>query len=649
MKLRLLVGIVGMLMLANIANAAPFAYVLNRGSSQVTAGTVTVIDVAKDPAVESPVVPGSPIALGANTRPYSLAISPKGGRIYVSNQGTSAAADQSLMILDMDTLSIIAAATKSISYVPGGMALNAAETRLYVADQTNSKVHVYDLNGNDMAEIGAFNVDDVGAPTTPEGIVLDEANKRLYVAKSLTDRVAVFDLTLIEEGITSGDNRAFVTDVLTPSCSNPVGLALAKGKIFASCSYGSSVAVFPVANTSSVSYIAVDSNPLGITASADGDRVYVANATAQTNKITIINANTNVAVPLNPNNGSGYACSVAESPDALYKRFYITNVPIDEPTTSATSTVTAVPINYTAFPPTFGTPVNISSGVGVNPCSPTSNFMGPLLPYALTTSITGGTGTIAPSMTQGAAASTVLVADGGYKTFKLTPTTPNNAVLSVLVDGVSYGSPEVFTVGPVTKSMTVAVAFHVSSTKYLLTANVTGNGFCTVTSTPAGINIVSPASTGSAEFVAGSVAVKASAAAGSLFAGWTPAQCDSITTTTSANDTCNVTISTFPRTITATCNPAPSISDFKCDGVYWDDIASSIAGGYSNPLTIQATTSPSKSSSPVDVNTTKTVKLEGGWDFITGTRTTPNPMSTLAVGSFTITAGTVELDAITIQ
>jgi hypothetical protein len=250
-------------------------------------------------------------------------------------------------------------------------------------------------------------------------------------------------------------------------------------------------------------------------------------------------------------------------------------------------------------------------------------------------------------MTIGAPASTVLVSDGGYKTFKLTPTVGSNAVLSVLVDGVSYGSPEIFTVGPVTKSMTIAVAFTNAPNKYLLTANVAGGGYCTVTSTPVGINIVSPANTGNAEFFAGSVAVKASAAAGSLFAGWTPAQCDSITTTTAANDTCNVTISTFARTITATCNPAPSISDFKCDGVYWDDISASIAGGYSNPLTIQATTAPTKSSLPVNVNTTKYVKIEGGYDFITGTRSS-TPMSTLAVGSFTITAGTVEMDAITI-
>jgi DNA-binding beta-propeller fold protein YncE len=636
MKLRLLVGIVGMLMLANIANAAPFAYVLNRGSSQVTAGTVTVIDVAN---------PGTTVVstiTGLGGRPYSIAISPKGGRIYVANQGTAALNDQSLMILDADTMSVIAAATKPLSFIPGGMVLNAAETRLYVADQTTHKVHVYDLNGNDMAEIGAFDVSDSGTPTTPEGIVLDEANKRLYVAKSLTDKVAVFDTTLIEEGIASSDNRAFVGDVLLPT-GHPQGLALAKGKIFAACSSGY-VAIFPVANPSSVTQVVSGSGSYGITASADGNRVYVANAgvamSTLEDRVTVINANDNLVLQ-HIRNGTltSSACSVAESSDPAAARYYITNVPAIV-NTATPSDVFVVPVGGSA-----ATPVT----AGVNPCS-LGNFMGPVLPYALTTSITGGTGTISPAMTLGAAANTVLVADGGYKTFKLTPTGASNSVLSVLVDGVSFGSPETFTVGPVTKNMTVAVAFHNASNKYLLTANVAGDGYCTVTSTPVGINIVSPANTGSAEFVAGSVAVKASAAAGSLFAGWTPAQCDlGLSTTTSANDTCNVSISTFAKTITATCNPAPSISDFKCDGVYWDDIAASIAGGYSNPLTIQATTTPTKSSAPIDVNAPgKTIKFEGGWDFLTGSRNA-TPMSTLAVGSFTVTAGTVEMDAITIQ
>lgn len=634
MKLRLLVGIVGMLMLANIANAAPFAYILNRGSSQVTAGTVTVIDVAN---------PGTTVVstvTGLGGRPYSLAISPKGGRIYVANQGTAALNDQSLMIIDADTLTVIAAATQTISYVPGGMVLNAAETRLYVADQTTHKVHVYDLNGNSMTEIGAFDVSDSGTPTTPEGIVLDEANKRLYVAKSLTDKIAVFDTTLIEEGIAYNDTRAFVADVSLPT-GHPQGLTLAKGKIFAACSNGY-VTIFPVNNPSSITSVVSGSGSYGITASADENRVYVANAgvasTSLSDRVTVINANDN-SVLQHIRNGSlsTSACSVAESSDPAAARYYITNVPGIENTTTP-SNVTVVPVGGST-----GTDVT----VGVNPCS-LGNFMGPMLPYALTTSITGGTGTISPAMTLGAAASTVLVANGGYKTFKLTPTGASNAVLSVLVDGVSYGSPEVFTVGPVTKNMTVAVAFNNASNKYLLTANLVGSGYCTVTSTPIGINIVSPANTGSAEFVAGSVAVKAAAASGSLFAGWTPAQCDSITTTTVANDTCNVNITTFARTITATCNPAPSISDFKADGVYYDDLASAIIGGSSNPLTIQVTTTPTKSSTPVDVNTAKSVKLEGGWDFLTGTRNA-TPMTTLAIGSFTITAGTVEMDAITIQ
>jgi DNA-binding beta-propeller fold protein YncE len=648
MKLRLLVGIVGMLMLANIAHAKPFAYILNRGSS-VSTGSITVIDVSTNTIVDS-------ISLTEQQkRPYSIAVSPKGGRIYVASQGSSSASDQKLLIIDADQLTIVGpvtAANGNIDYIPGGMALNAAETRLYVADQTASRVHVYDLNGNDLAHIGSFDVSDSGSATNPEGIAIDNTNKRLYVAKSNVDKVGIFDLTLIEEGIENADNRAFITDAIVNA--SPVGIAIAKGKVFTSCALDNSVAVFPVTDPSAVTRVAVGSGPFGITASADGDRVYVANTTAAVNKFTIINANTNVAQNYNPNNGDEhFACSIAESSDAALPRFYITNLPSIEATASTNSDVTVKSLDSLTFPPTVGTTVNTSVAAGVNPCS-LGNFMGPKLDWTLTTNVTAGAGAFTPAFTKGSGStSTVLVANGAYKTFTLTPTTPTStSVASVTTVGAttgttSYGAASVFTVGPVTEDLTINVAFD-TTTRYELTANVAGGGYCTVTSTPTGISIVEPANLGKASFAPGDVAVVASAAQGSLFAGWTSG-CDSISTTTRTNDTCNVTMSTAPRAITATCNPAPSFSDYRRNGAYFDDLASAYLNGEKTVALIQVTSTPTKSTAAVNLNdtlATQNITLEGGWDFIAGTR---SGHSVLAVGTFTVTTGSVVMDNITIQ
>jgi hypothetical protein len=75
--------------------------------------------------------------------------------------------------------------------------------------------------------------------------------------------------------------------------------------------------------------------------------------------------------------------------------------------------------------------------------------------------------------------------------------------------------------------------------------------------------------------------------------------------------------------------------------------AAYVAGGGS---VIKVTAVPSKSTTPVDLNGTQSVKLDGGYD-LCGTKTKgAGVFSTLPIGSLTIsTTGTVELSEIAIK
>ena len=64
-----------LLMLANIAGAAPFAYITNMGSN-----TTSVIDIANNTVTAT--VP-------VGTSPWGVAVSPDGSKVYVANNGSN--------------------------------------------------------------------------------------------------------------------------------------------------------------------------------------------------------------------------------------------------------------------------------------------------------------------------------------------------------------------------------------------------------------------------------------------------------------------------------------------------------------------------------------------------------------------------------
>jgi len=634
MKLRLFVGIVSIPMLAAVADAAPFAYILNRGS-----GDVTVIDASVyNSSTPSAAVVRSSLPVG--TRPYSIAIAPTGNYFVVANQGNPTG--RGLRMINADTLSEIGSI--AIDYIPGGIAISRDGSRLYVADQTPSslspsvsnRVVVYALEAGGSTPfnpLGYLTVKPQGATgvsvTMPEGVALDETNKRLFVANSGTDRIVVYDLDKINDDLMNSafeNPSARLPDIQLAAGSRPTGVAVAAGKLYVANTNANTVQAFDSVSRTLAATYESGTAPYNVTVSPDGSRVYVANAADTFDRVLVITTATGTSELIQSTFTPGtYACSAGEAA-SVPPRYLVTNVQADELGSTATD-VSLISV---------GSSSGLLIPAGVNPCS-FGSFIGPKYDFTITTSAAGGT--ITPSQTIGAPANTVLASTGSTKSFSFSDAT--NCVSDVKVDGVSVGKPTTYTIGPITKNYTLDVSFApCSGSDNYLTVNIAGTGFCSVSSTPAGIAVVPPATSASAMFASGTVTLIASAPSGSTFAGWSG--CTSV----NGND-CVINL-TSDKTVTATCNLASLMDNEVLRGTtYYDTIAQAIGDTSNSATVIKAVAAPTKAIQPVTCTTAQSVKLEGMYtskQFLTRS-TTLTP-----VGSVTISGGcSIEFDGITIQ
>jgi len=98
---------------ASVASAAPFAYVSNFGS-----GNVSVIDVATNTVVAT--VP-------VGRQPYGTAANPVGTRAYIANFG-----DDSVSVIDTRSNTVVATVL-GVGAFPSGVAVSVDSTKVYVA------------------------------------------------------------------------------------------------------------------------------------------------------------------------------------------------------------------------------------------------------------------------------------------------------------------------------------------------------------------------------------------------------------------------------------------------------------------------------------------------------------------------------------
>ena len=153
-------------LLADPAYAAPFAYITNQNSNNVS-----VIDTATHAVVTT-------VAVGAN--PYGVAVNRGGARAYVVNGNSG-----NVSVIDTTTNTVIA--TVMVGANPGGIAVSPDGTRAYVANFGSNYVSVIDTATNTV-------IDTVLVGIGPVGVAVNPANARAYVANRGGNNVSVIDI-----------------------------------------------------------------------------------------------------------------------------------------------------------------------------------------------------------------------------------------------------------------------------------------------------------------------------------------------------------------------------------------------------------------------------------------------------------------------
>ncbi|HXF82673.1 MAG TPA: YncE family protein, partial [bacterium] len=233
------------------AGAAPFAYIPNSGSSNVT-----VLDLAAGSA------PPATVALPGASLPWGVALNRAGTRLYVTNFGNGA-----VYVLDTAAHPPVLVATIAVRPMPIAVAVNAAGTRVYVSHQgfnTGAAVTVIDA-----ATHAVLRTVDVGMRNT--AIAVHPDGSRVYLATSSS--VLVLDAGRLESGAV--DIQATVV-----ATRRPYALAMnASGsRLYVSGQASGTVAAIDTATNTLVAEGFVGISPVGLALSPDERRLYVANS-----------------------------------------------------------------------------------------------------------------------------------------------------------------------------------------------------------------------------------------------------------------------------------------------------------------------------------------------------------------------------------
>ncbi|MEP7208079.1 MAG: IPTL-CTERM sorting domain-containing protein [Casimicrobiaceae bacterium] len=339
----------------NAAHAAPFAYVPNAFS-----GNVSVIDIATDAVIAT---------IPVGTTPRGAGFTPDGTRVYVTNQGA-------------DTVSAISTATNTVVATipvptqPIGAVVTPDGTRVYVGSGITVTV-ISTATNTVLATIpissGSFIY---GIAITPDG-------SRVYVADLFTNNIWV---------ISTATNTVVATIALATTASTGIAVTPDGSRVYVANFNGNSVSVIDTATNTVTATVPLSAGaaPEGIAITPDGTRVYVANNGP--NQVSIISTATNTVtgnVPV----GLGPA-GLAVTPDGA--RVYVANSVGNSVSVIATATnsVTAtVPVG--SFPVGIG--LFITPGSGVVVATPTITTPSPLpgttvgAGFSQTFSATGGT------------------------------------------------------------------------------------------------------------------------------------------------------------------------------------------------------------------------------------------------------------------
>ncbi len=268
-----------------IVSAAPFAYITNSSSNNVS-----IIDTSTDAVVAT-------VAVGNG--PSGVAVNSSGTRAYVVNT-----TDGTVSVINTTTNTVIA--TIGVGLGPIGVAVNTAGTKLYVANSISNTVSVIDTSTNNI-------ITSIAVGSAPHGIAVNSADTRTYVSNNLSGTVSVIDNTI---------NAVIATVVVG---NGPEGLDINPSgtRVYVANTNSNTISVIDTSTNLVMANTAVGTNPKTVIVNPAGTRTYVTNNFAgAAGTVSVIDAYTNLTVGLPISVGNG---PIGASINPLGTKVYVVN------------------------------------------------------------------------------------------------------------------------------------------------------------------------------------------------------------------------------------------------------------------------------------------------------------------------------------
>jgi YVTN family beta-propeller protein len=262
---------------AATSHAAPFAYITNQGSHDVS-----VIDLASQRVVATVPVGKSPAGVVAVSR---------AGRVFVSNPDS-----RTVSVIDMRSNTVVA--TLPAGGGPVGIDASADGEQLFVADWYRNRLMVWTLQKPEAAPW------ELALGRAPAGVAASADGRTVYVAERDDDSVAVVDVATrqVRGRVSVG--------------SHPFALLLdeARSRLFALNVMSDDVSVLDTRTLKVTHTVKVGKAPYGAALASANALLYVTNQHADT--VSVIDANSLQLLRTLP--GFGYPEGVAAHGDRVY-------------------------------------------------------------------------------------------------------------------------------------------------------------------------------------------------------------------------------------------------------------------------------------------------------------------------------------------
>ena len=233
-------------------------YVSNNGTSMVAGNTVSVIDGDPISGTVNTVI--GTVTVGNN--PRGVGVNPVTNRVYVANGGTTAVPGNTVSIVD-DSTNPPGVTSVTVGSGPSRVGVNPTTNRIYVSNNFGPGTTVSVINGATGAILGSPITVGNGA----SGVAVNPTTNRIYVGNKVSDNLSVID----------GASASVTATVWIGSSPHSIAKSPDGSKAYVANQLSNTVTVINTATDAVVANIAVGSSPGSIHFTPDGSKAYVSN------------------------------------------------------------------------------------------------------------------------------------------------------------------------------------------------------------------------------------------------------------------------------------------------------------------------------------------------------------------------------------